>query len=697
MLEINQEVNLKSSRLEKSLLWVLISVEALLFWAFYAREIAPYPPQNFDQAVYLTQTYTLQEQVSTGGLGEFWRELWSPNHASTLALPIEGALFGLIVGGARFPQLCVLLVGFCALQIFAFSTARAVFRDRVYGIVVLGLILSQSTLWFWAGGLFDFRIDFLAYCLYGIWVCAVIRSNLFTDRRWAIACGLIGALLVLHRFLAVLYIVGVCGGFAAFCALILFLTRKQVDVGRQMKHRLLNLALMLVVFAAIVSPILFINWTTIYNKYGYAQFIYEKDIRAREFGVFSLSDNLLFYPRSIVLDHLGQSFLWASAIGFAGALLARLLCKSVRIADSTGDRDSKTVLLEIIFLLGAISGPIILLTFDISKSPVIGGIVGVPAALLVVSLIARIAPKLGYHGYTRAYKLLLASALLIFLLGVFNQFSHSSQHTMQATQRRDLKRVAELDRWLVDYANEHNWPSPEISFDVISGWFLAEAITASGYEQTGGLVKFRSGFGNAGELMGIDRSQALPLLAQSDFVLFSTLPKTGLYPFYQKISEYWHDLKDWADKNMTVARIIPFNSFTLTVYVRPSAEILNLSGDWITSRGIMISANRGDLERFPEIRLSGPANFSLLPKVPTVSAAIEREAGSIALCSSLRVADKRYEILIDASSIKNLPPDPVYVSLKYDTFFVPRELGLNADTRELVIPAPDRVELLRKP
>src|SRR4029077_7842275 len=173
MPEIIQGINSKIRWRDRKLLWILIIAEAVLFWAFYAREIAPYPPQNYDQAVYLTQTYALQEQVSTKGLGEFWRELWRNDHASSLALPIEGAFFGLVLGGARLPQQCVLLVAFCALQIFAFTTARIVFRDRVYGWIALGLILSETTLSFWAGGLFDFRLDFLAYCLYGIWACAV--------------------------------------------------------------------------------------------------------------------------------------------------------------------------------------------------------------------------------------------------------------------------------------------------------------------------------------------------------------------------------------------------------------------------------------------------------------------------------------------------------------------------------------------
>jgi hypothetical protein len=108
---------------------------------------------------------------------------------------------------------------------------------------------------------------------------------------------------------------------------------------------------------------------------------------------------------------------------------------------------------------------------------------------------------------------------------------------------------------------------------------------ASGYEQTRELLNFQPGLGNGSEIMGVDRSQALSYLAKSDFVVLTTLPKTGLYPFYEKISTYWNDLKDWADKNLIMARRIEFDNFTVAVYVRPSAVSSNISGDWITSQG----------------------------------------------------------------------------------------------------------------
>jgi hypothetical protein len=192
------------SFLDRMVFLILITVESILFCNFFSREIAGYPPQNFDQTSFLTEAYQLEERVSSKGIGELWHALWRKDNPTGVLLPIEGAVSGLTFGGARLPQLSILFIAFGTLQLVAFETARAVWNRRAYGYMVLGLILTQTTTWSEVGGLFDFRLDFVAYCLYGIWACAVVRSKLFLDRRWAIWCALIGAFLVLHRFLTII-------------------------------------------------------------------------------------------------------------------------------------------------------------------------------------------------------------------------------------------------------------------------------------------------------------------------------------------------------------------------------------------------------------------------------------------------------------------------------------------------------------
>src|SRR5215469_10950674 len=109
---------------DRKILLVVIAFEALLYYCFYTREVAWYPPDNFDQAGYLTETYRLQEDILTHDLGQVWKSFSSSSHAAGVLFPIEGALSGIILGGTRLPQLFVLFIAFCALQIAAFTTAR---------------------------------------------------------------------------------------------------------------------------------------------------------------------------------------------------------------------------------------------------------------------------------------------------------------------------------------------------------------------------------------------------------------------------------------------------------------------------------------------------------------------------------------------------------------------------------------------
>jgi hypothetical protein len=162
-------------------------------------------------------------------------------------------------------------------------------------------------------------------------------------------------------------------------------------------------------------------------------------------------------------------------------------------------------------------------------------------------------------------------------------------------------------------------------------------------------------------VLGVDRAEAMSLLKQSDFVILTTLPKTGVYPFYRHIAEYWDDLKAWADDNMIVARIVPFSSFIATLYIRPTARISGILGGWITSHGLSLEATRTALERFPIIRLTGPAHYSRLLKIPAVEARIDADMISQTAPASFQRIGNDYEIMIDTSSLR-FPQPTTFIS-----------------------------------
>jgi hypothetical protein len=685
---------LEKNRFDRVVLFGLIVLEALLFSSFYMREIAWYPPDNSDQASYLIETYQLQERIFTHGLGQIWKYFWSRGHAAGVLFPIEGALAGIIIGGPRVPQLCVLFLGFCGLQIVAFTVARTIWRRRVYGYVALGLILSQTTLWFWeGGGLFDFRMDFLAYCLYGIWACAVLRSQLFLHRYWSLGCGLIGAYLVLNRFVTVTYLLGVSSGFAIVCGAVALYWRRDVALAFRMRQRLLNLGLSSALLVVVCVPIMLHNWHAIHGYYVVGHAVgEEKYVRAALLGIHDLQGHLSFYPNSIAQDHLGRVFLWVSAIAIGCGVAARLLGRNLRQPPVA--RRDETFSLQIIFLAGAVLGPLIVLTADISKSPVVGGIVGVPVALLVVAVAAASAPDPSESEPFWVRRMLVACAVVAVALGLYNQLDRASRHWPDFAHRDDLKQLDELDKTMAELANANGWDHPGVSYDVITGWLNAGPPTISAFEQSSKLIEFEPMLGNG--VLGVDREAAISLLKQSDFAIFTTLPKVGIYPFYRHIAEYWDELKIWADDNMVVARIIHFSDFTATLFVRPTAKVQGLSGGRFTWHGSSIEAKTSALKRFPMIRLFGLADDGSLLKTPAVEATIDEEGGVQTVPATFQRVGSNYEIVIDTTSLRFPPTETVDIQLNFDSSFVPKNQGTRNDVRGLGLKGPTLVQLFRK-
>ncbi|MBV9392689.1 MAG: hypothetical protein JOY96_12445 [Verrucomicrobia bacterium] len=614
--------------IDRYVLALLITFQLLAGYTFFTREIAWYPPSNDDQSSYLAESYRTKERILTHGFGQLASVLKSQYYTG-LALPVLGAVSGLFLPGGRLPQLFILFAGFAFLQVCAFFTGQAVWRSRSYGYMLLGLILCQNTPWYWAGGLFDFRFDFIAYCIYGVWACAVIRSQLFLHRGWSIGCGIIAAFLVLNRFLTFIYVTGVSAGFAVLCAAAVLIYRNDTDLVQRMSRRLYNLLLSIGILAFLVMPFLILSWRKIFEYYGVGHMLGSvKDARVHQAGINNFMQSLFFYPNSLLRDQWGLTFVLATAIVLLGSLIVFLANNKARNRKPQGH--DETFLLQVIFLLGAIVGPLIVLTIDTDKNSVVGGIVGVPTALLLVAVAARIAGSRSVRG-AEIPRTVTACSVAVFVLGIVTVVDQLSRHQPEYSQRSDLTRLVELNKWLVNYASAHGWYDPRISFDVVSPWFNGYGITDTGYEETGKFIEFHPLLGS--DIMGTDREGALAQLGKSDFLILTTStarktsidsdktspeasrrvndqwldilrrlnpsrqdtvqqPPSGislegstaaiqrwpmlnqhLYPFYDQLSHYRDDLKDWADKNMTLVRTVTFENFTANVYARPTATM----------------------------------------------------------------------------------------------------------------------------
>src|SRR5258707_1572776 len=198
-------------RIHTVLLIVLFAAEAMIFYVHVARDIAPFYPSNFDQLSYYIATYDLISAFHARGLSVLVEELLQPNSATGTTFVLQGALLSLIGGESRTAILSINLVYLLALQFVFFVVIRTRACRTDLAWIGMAFLLSLSTLFNGAGGIYDYRIDFSAFCLYGIWTCLLVWSRSFLRTSRALVVVAIGILMVYSRFFTIIYVGVVLG------------------------------------------------------------------------------------------------------------------------------------------------------------------------------------------------------------------------------------------------------------------------------------------------------------------------------------------------------------------------------------------------------------------------------------------------------------------------------------------------------
>ena len=304
-------------------------------------------------------------------------EIFGPSHPTGITFQIQGALLALLLGAGRASLLLLNFLYFAALQVVLFETVRWKTGNSRLAFMTVALLLCQSTLTHITGGIFDYRIDFPAYCTFGIWTCLVLRSGLFKERRWSVAVGLTTALLMSMRFLTTVYLVSIM-------VIILFFLIVQYGFAKSFLHkaayilRIYNFFMAAVISGFLVLPLFWLKRSAIYAYYVVQHVTGpRKHITALEAGIKSTADALTYYPKSIMNEHLGGVFLLAVSILLAATFLLTV------IARLRGAIRLRPQLHSFVPVLAAILVPLGALTLDTAKSPVVGSIVCIPLLLLL--------------------------------------------------------------------------------------------------------------------------------------------------------------------------------------------------------------------------------------------------------------------------------------------------------------------------
>jgi hypothetical protein len=550
------------------LLVALFVAEALIFYVHVARDVAPFYPPRFDQLSFYLATYDLIGAVHAKGLGALLDELLQPRNATGTTFVIQGALLALIGGENRTTILSINLSYLLVLQLVFFFVIRSRTGRTDYAWVGMALLLSSHTLFNAAGGIYDYRIDFSAFCLYGICACLIVWSGSFrhTGRLFVVVVACI--FLVYHRFFTIIYVAGVLGGLLAIQIYEIWQSsstgRKTVAV-RQAR----NILLSGIMIAVVCLPRLYLSRSAIYGYYVMGHVLGdEKFIRANEVGLHTVAGHLFFYPGSILVKHVGPVILL-----IAGALMSWRLW-SERVPLSALLTRPYKFRREFISLGVAVLIPIMVLTTNIAKSPVVGGIVVVPILLAMVLFGASVWPRptptnLSPSWTAKPPAVAMALALIAFALGGLT--------SRDAAPRADRERINVLAETIARYALDNNLERLTMSTDRVVEYDNAAIPKLFAIERLHRNLDIEGLFGHG--IYGIfatPRDEAMRLFAKSDVIVLTDPTTDRKYPFpiNGKIKEYWDDIWKQTNRDCKLIYSTEILGIPFRIFVRPQVPSL---------------------------------------------------------------------------------------------------------------------------
>jgi hypothetical protein len=536
-----------------------ILVQFYMFRHRVQRSAALVIPTGYDQAVYLAHSYRVYEVMVERGVAEGLRFGANLPVANGLFLHLHAAVIFLLLGPSRQSALLVNFLWFAAFQVALLATLQRRSGRWSVALYGVGLLLAVGVPFSLNGGMTDFRIDFVAFNLFGIFLCAAVRSDFFASRRWSLAAGAAAAVLVLYRHLTAVYLAGIFAVSAVSFAARAWRHRRDAAARAGALRRLGAVVLAGGIAAAVAAPVIVARGQMLWDYYVVNTVINEdKDARAAEFGVATRAQSLLFYTRSVQRDHAGWAFLALAAAGVAAAWWLR------RHGPPRGDGRAAWLVLGACLLV-----PYLVLTPNVSKSPVVGSIMLPPLLWLCLWPVVRVADRRARLGRRAAWSLA-ALATLVFASGLYLQVRRSSRpHPGDGPPADQVAALAALYDTIIGRCRAAGLYAPVLSCDTINPYFCAPVLSVVACERHQfGLHAFQA-LGD--KTLAVDEAQVRRFLRDSDFLILTDGPLLGMdcYPFQQSVRALRPVLEERAAAMETVGEFRLGDS-RLVLYARPA-------------------------------------------------------------------------------------------------------------------------------
>jgi hypothetical protein len=441
--------------------------------------------------------------------------------------------------------------------------------------------------------------------------------------------------------------------------------------------------------AGLMGPVVLAQWPGFYRYYFVGHSSNEATVRAAEFGIHTLRDHLLFYAHSVLTRQTGRRCLLLVAAMIAIAAIGRWARdRYPAVRQSTED-----AAVSALFFVCVMICTYVVLTADVSKSPIVGGqFVAVLLPLLWTFTQWMDAPGAPAGPMAR---LQMVAYLAVFVLGhatFVRAFAASSRPALAPAETQAFMRVSDD---VTRLSRELGVTSPTLSFDQVAEYFHTGLFKVLAFEHQGAVLTPQQGLGQIDVgLSAISLSQAEAQVRSSDFA-FIGLDRPGAlddaYPINRALHQFAPRLHALAGQVLVPLRDVSFFGRRVTFFARPGIRCTDDNGGWVTETGIVCRTFGAALQQRP-LRLRGVGPMDLLGG-PLHAEAIARranvEVGRVSCAVRVGPADVRssqpYEVSCPPMTMNADPAETLTVTIRFDRYFVSKERGMDEDARHLVV------------
>lgn len=647
----------------QKIIWILfIAVEYLLFKSFAEREVVNYAPLAYDQSVYLKNAYDIFGYIKDGQVST---ALAYMNEAITSSAMSLVSFIPLIFGGySRLSLLTINFLFWIAMQLCGYKAIAKIGGQEITGWGFVGLTLLMKTPYSIYGGMYDFRWDFAAFCMYTIWFTLLLLWIHYDHGKYMYMSAIASGILVFVRFYYALFV--------AITVLLLYVCKlvgKKVSLGEAIKKVLIYGGIC--ILSGGWSLILFAK-----NLIAYQSLSNESGNTSLWNIEGTIKDFACAYFGNLYMEHIGKTLFMVIFLGIIVLIAALPTYKK---------RGLKLIKSEYVCLVvGVLLASAVLIINGSQNQAVISINLGAYLLLIFYFTVIIFKPLTNRERVNKVYSFVI---VCLFIMGASNYVINSVQE--YGYGREEDIAVNRINEAVASYLNDNGISEAKILTDTFSDVINKEVVCVYMQEKhqkkvDGGIQMLDQDDHTISYLSDMEIYEKLE--ACNILIISKTgYTKESIYPINAAVSEHREQIIQYANDNMTSILTTSYNGGEVFVFVKSAPpKISGYQDGWLGKENNFLKFTKEN-ERQKKIILRGTCGYT---KYDTLKLYIEdfEQYADVWIDEN----SGTYECEID---ISELELGEYFVTFSFTESFVPYEINGSSDMRNLVIMEPNSIEI----